>query len=405
MSYNALNPNGVAAADNSSPLTLAATFNADTARSGLALNYEFLTGTVNGWYDALGYTWLSFSVTTVALAGGVLTVESTNDTTNAPSGFVMPIQQTGPVAAARTTTVSLGGSSTRQFEGPITGRYIRIRLSTTFTGTSIKVMPYLTQYVPSMSTAIPVFSGSLPSGSNTIGTMSFPAATTTLGTVGLGSTQSVDVPSTVATLGGGSTGVGLSSGSPAASFSVDVTAVSGTSPTMDMVIQESYDNTTFIDVYHFDRITATGTYVTPVLRFNGSYIRFYRTLGGTSPSFTYSITRYAKPWAGGNFRTFIDRTINPNTLGSVTPAFYMQGCSQLNLTACVTSATSAALLGLQVAYEPLNWTTIRTMSPQVGTPLTFNNATLSLAKWVRVAVMTAGTSEVLNYVQITATGP
>lgn len=68
-----------------------------------------------------------------------------------------------------------------------------------------------------------------------------------------------------------------------------VTAVSGTSPTCALVIQHSSDNSTWEDLAVFDdsSITAVGEFFCP-FETKRRYVRIKHTLGGTSPSFTYS---------------------------------------------------------------------------------------------------------------------
>lgn len=69
---------------------------------------------------------------------------------------------------------------------------------------------------------------------------------------------------------------------------VIVTAKSGTSPTLDVKIQGSTDNSTWVDVVVFKQISAVGTYRRKVLA-PYRYWREYHTLGGTSPSFSTKI--------------------------------------------------------------------------------------------------------------------
>jgi hypothetical protein len=66
---------------------------------------------------------------------------------------------------------------------------------------------------------------------------------------------------------------------------IAVTAVSGTSPTMDVKVQESDDNSTYNDLVTFAQITATGRYFRKV-QSKKKYLRLARTVGGTTPSFT-----------------------------------------------------------------------------------------------------------------------
>ncbi len=70
-----------------------------------------------------------------------------------------------------------------------------------------------------------------------------------------------------------------------------VTAASGTTPTLDVKIQDSPDGTTWTDVSGGTFTQATGTTtqhkkIGPVDR----YVRHVATIAGTTPSFTYSVT-------------------------------------------------------------------------------------------------------------------
>ena len=71
---------------------------------------------------------------------------------------------------------------------------------------------------------------------------------------------------------------------------LNITAVSGTSPTLDVKFQDSYDGTNWVDVASgaFSQKTATGA-SSLVLSNVGPYLRAVRTRGGTSPSFTYDL--------------------------------------------------------------------------------------------------------------------
>jgi hypothetical protein len=90
-----------------------------------------------------------------------------------------------------------------------------------------------------------------------------------------------------------------------------VTAVSGTSPTMDVVIQESDDaGTNWFDVYHFERITAIGAYRSPKLPLTGNRVRYIQLVGGTTPSFTRSINRLQSSDSVPAMRRIFDRSMN-----------------------------------------------------------------------------------------------
>lgn len=72
---------------------------------------------------------------------------------------------------------------------------------------------------------------------------------------------------------------------------LDVTAYSGTTPTLDVKLQDSVDGgTTWVDIDGgaFTQKTATGQqYIVVLLRRAASAIRAYATIGGTTPSFTF----------------------------------------------------------------------------------------------------------------------
>lgn len=98
------------------------------------------------------------------------------------------------------------------------------------------------------------------------------------------------------------TGVGTEVGDAGAVYvTVGVTAVSGTSPTLLVVVEGSADNSTWFTVGQIGlsgfvvgsaaaaptNITAAGTYVGvfPSMQF----MRHRSVIGGTTPSFTYSV--------------------------------------------------------------------------------------------------------------------
>jgi hypothetical protein len=66
---------------------------------------------------------------------------------------------------------------------------------------------------------------------------------------------------------------------------VVVTAASGTTPTMDITIQDSPDNSAWKTRVTFDQIITTGAYRNKVFT-KQAYIRAVFTIGGTTPSFT-----------------------------------------------------------------------------------------------------------------------
>lgn len=75
---------------------------------------------------------------------------------------------------------------------------------------------------------------------------------------------------------------------------LDVGAASGTSPTLDVKLQDSDDNSSFSDVSgaSFTQLTDTGAEELRVTGFR-RYVRAAATIGGTSPSFTFGVVAVA----------------------------------------------------------------------------------------------------------------
>lgn len=78
---------------------------------------------------------------------------------------------------------------------------------------------------------------------------------------------------------------------------LNVTAASGTTPTLDVKLQTSDDGgTTWYDLPGgvFTQRTAAGAQALQITNF-GDTLRAVSTIGGTTPSFTYAIKLVAKP--------------------------------------------------------------------------------------------------------------
>lgn len=76
-----------------------------------------------------------------------------------------------------------------------------------------------------------------------------------------------------------STGIGVTQ-----FIRVSVTQATGTTPTADLVIQDSDNGTTWTDRYTFDQITAAGVYRGGFVT-KKKYVRVKQTIGGTTPNF------------------------------------------------------------------------------------------------------------------------
>lgn len=88
----------------------------------------------------------------------------------------------------------------------------------------------------------------------------------------------------------GNSGV-LSGFNPVASIraQLNVTAASGTTPTLDVTIEDTLDGTTFQTVGTFAQKTGTGREVIDIAAPFANRLRIVWTIGGTSPSFTFQV--------------------------------------------------------------------------------------------------------------------
>lgn len=70
---------------------------------------------------------------------------------------------------------------------------------------------------------------------------------------------------------------------------LDVTAVSGTAPTLDVVIEDSLDGVNYDEVQAFTQRTAAGRQRVAITTPISQRARVRWTIAGTTPSFTFSL--------------------------------------------------------------------------------------------------------------------
>lgn len=70
---------------------------------------------------------------------------------------------------------------------------------------------------------------------------------------------------------------------------LDVTAASGTTPTLDVVIEDTLDGTNWNTIGTFTQRTAAGRQVIDITTPFADQVRVRWTIGGTTPSFTFSV--------------------------------------------------------------------------------------------------------------------
>lgn len=75
---------------------------------------------------------------------------------------------------------------------------------------------------------------------------------------------------------------------------LDVTVASGTTPTLDVLIQDTLDGTNWNTIGTFAQKTAVSREVINVVTPFSDRIRVQWTIGGTTPSFTFSVVAYVE---------------------------------------------------------------------------------------------------------------
>lgn len=201
---------------------------------------------------------------------------------------------------------------------------------------------------------------------------------------------------TTATTGALTPGAGLSY-----SVNIPVTVMTGTNPTLDVVVQES-DNTgtDWVEVYHFPRINATGIYRSPPLRNRGNRVRYVQTLGGTSPSFTRAINRLQRQDQVDQYSQLIDRAISLITLNAATSGLNVQGAKNAQVVLNLGAATTPPQIQLEGSEDNNTWYPLG--SPLVGVA----NSTVSLMvnnvspAFIRGRVSTVGATVTPGYLLI-----
>lgn len=354
-------------------------------------NTNLLTGTTAGT-DVSLYRSISFQIIgTSGVTGGAFIPEQSNDNTNWQACIYYQNNSSGP--SLLTTAMNVSASFNQIYQASLTCRYFRIRISSTITGTSTPTITAHARLMPMTHNAgiQPIYGTVVPSGS-----------------VGLTSSQFGDFSGAISS----TTTSGSTSTANIGTFSIGipVTAVSGTNPTCDVQVQESFDGgTNWTPLYQFERITATGMYYSPPLRTTGTSIRYVRTIGGTNtPTFTMSSTRMTRPVTSTYVKNLVDRTIAPNTLNSTSPVLVTEGLEKFQLiVSSAAGATVNPVVKLQGSEDNANWYDMNSMSV-TATPSTVVSANSGTAeempKFVRAIISTAGTSAVFNYIVIKGMG-
>lgn len=330
-------------------------------------------------------------VTSAGVTASPIVFEGSN---NGVSFVACPLYDKAAPATAPASTFTLAASSNRFFYGPCEFRYFRARntsaiVAGTLTAHTVaRMSPFTNQQAHVVASGTVAVTGSLTSA----GTVSSVAsAALAAGLVTDQASAAITTTTTSAAV--------VTTNLQAASFSVIATVVTGTNPTLDVVLQESNDNVNWFDSYHFERLTAPGVVRSPLILLQGSHTRYVQTVGGTAPSFTRSIVRNTRATASVLVRRFFNRTINVNLLDSTTPAFSTLGAAEFQLTLTLAAGGTPPAIQLQGSQDGVNWYNFG--SPVTGvTGSTVFTVGAALCKFVRGIITTAGTGATLTYVEI-----
>jgi hypothetical protein len=183
---------------------------------------------------------------------------------------------------------------------------------------------------------------------------------------------------------------------------IPVTAVTGTSPTLDVNIEESDDSGgNWFVVYSFPRITATGIYRSPKLPMTGNRVRYVQTVGGTGPSFTRAINRLQSSDSVTSTRQLIDRSVVLTTLNSATPSINRQNCNAVQLVINIGAATTPPTLQLEGSDDNgLSWYSIGTALAAVASSTVQATVANVNSQLIRARVSVAGSTVTAGYVLI-----
>ena len=352
--------------------------------------------------DAQGFKTGSVQIVTSATTGALI-FEHSNDNINFQSMPVFRADSASPnVIVGAFTPVA----SSFIYHFPIKARYIRCRISTVLNQNAQAYLrlsqeswsPIVNQVINSTAANLnATVSGSLTS----VGTVTTVSGVTTVSSVtssGLASAQVTDITSAAIAVTSTSANISTTN-TQAASFGVYVTAISGSGAAMDVTIQETMNGTDYYTIYQFERITATGQYYSPAIKLSGSGIRYVRTISGTTPSVTNSVIRVSRSGQAETIRRFINRTIDLNTLNSITGSFLCEGVEDFNLMVRCTAQTTPATVALEFSMDNTNWfTSTATVATIAGIAQVKTNN--EQWKFVRANVTSAGTGITLGEVII-----
>ncbi|MDE3022474.1 MAG: hypothetical protein KGI54_11515 [Pseudomonadota bacterium] len=350
--------------------------------------------------DTQGYN--SLNITTAAMAANM----SAGDDLN--GAFVVLSGTNRTLAGSLISTLTANGG----FSFPCIARYIKITVTTAGTATAyLRAAPWVSGYASSLAVA----NTQTGTAAQNITQLNSTAITGSTNMNSNSTMPTTAASSTVQTFSSGTltvTGNVAEAASPAGvagtmSMVLNVSAVSGTTPTLDAVLQESSDNgTTWTDVYHFERLTGVSSAAMPPMPTTAKR-RLSYTVGGTTPSFTYTLIS-----TGGSiatvpiFRQFFDRTAGllAGTASATSSTYTVAGCKTVTAAITIGAATTGGIYKLQGSSDGTNWYDVSTTVTAVASStVQITNTAGVISRFIRLLVSTAATAQTGTVVAITGT--
>ena len=348
--------------------------------------------------DLGGYRSASVQVTSTG-TGGAFIFEASNDNVNFQA---IPVYNQLILTGTPITSAITVSASQLIYTFPITARYNRLRISTAITGGSIQAFSRFSQagWTPAVVQVVSNTGANLNANVSTVATVN----TLTNGNLGFPG-QITDVTS-AAIVTTTTTAAYTPTYGTTYQINIPVTAVSGTSPTMDVEVQESRDGgTNWVAIYDFPRISSIGSYNSPMLPLTGNKVRYVQVIGGATPSFTRAINRLQESFTGATFiRQIVDRTVSLTTLSSTTAVLNAeQETKNVMLTINIGAATGAPALQIQASDDAgATWYSIGSPLTAVASSTVSSTITNVTAQQYRAIVTTAGTGVTAGYVLVRA---
>lgn len=354
--------------------------------------------------DVLGYKSGSIQVVSTG-TGGNFIFETSNDGVNFTPLNVIG-SGTGNGLTISTAITATASSLIYVFSIP--ARYIRLRINTTITGGSIQAFSKFSQtsYAPTFN----IVSQNTAANLTATVVQATPANLQVTATSATGFTTNIAINTVVADITSAAittttTTAAITPGlGTAFSVNIAVTAVTGTTPTMYVEIQESADGgTNWYRVYTFPVITTTGSYNSPLLVVTGNRVRYVQTLTGSSPSFTRSLNRIESASSLPPFyRNLINTTLDPTTTNAVTPTLYVENLN--TYTAIINQGTggSSVTFALDGSDDSVNWiNSIATVNGVIGgtTPVPMVYSGIAY-RFIRVRTVTGVAATTISSVSI-----